>query len=104
MLLLCVQVGQGRPHIFCDMRLVDDKGQELPRDGQAVGNLQVWCAVDALCRGSDKKLEAGQVPCYVGCQTFRVAALPALTVALALPICLCGSNFEQLAVLAVGSP
>lgn len=47
-LLLCVQVGQGRPHIFCDMRLVDDKGQELPRDGQAVGNLQVWCAVDAL--------------------------------------------------------
>lgn len=23
------------------MRLVDDKGQELPRDGQAVGNLQV---------------------------------------------------------------
>jgi acyl-CoA synthetase (AMP-forming)/AMP-acid ligase II len=36
-----VQVGQGRPHIFCDMRLVDDKGRELPRDGQAVGNLQV---------------------------------------------------------------
>jgi hypothetical protein len=41
--VLCcaMQVAQGRPHIFCDMRLVDDKGRELPRDGQAVGNLQV---------------------------------------------------------------
>jgi hypothetical protein len=39
--LVCVQVGQGRPHIFCDMRIVDDTGRELERDGQAVGNLQV---------------------------------------------------------------
>lgn len=41
--VLCcaTQVGQGRPHIFCDMRIVDDRGRELPRDGQAVGNLQV---------------------------------------------------------------
>ena len=42
-----VQVGQGRPHIFCDMRLVDDTGKELPRDGEAVGNLQVGHWVDS---------------------------------------------------------
>ncbi len=32
---------QGRAHIFCDYRIVDDAGQELPHDGQAVGHLQV---------------------------------------------------------------
>ncbi|GLC58946.1 hypothetical protein PLESTB_001420200 [Pleodorina starrii] len=32
---------QGRPHVLCDMRIVDDGGRELPHDGKAVGNLQV---------------------------------------------------------------
>uniref|UniRef100_A0A383WNB5 AMP-dependent synthetase/ligase domain-containing protein n=1 Tax=Tetradesmus obliquus TaxID=3088 RepID=A0A383WNB5_TETOB len=35
------QEGQGRPHLFCDMRLVDDEGKQLPNDGKAVGHLQV---------------------------------------------------------------
>ncbi|WIA41363.1 hypothetical protein OEZ86_004955 [Tetradesmus obliquus] len=32
---------QGRPHVLCDMRLVDDSGEVLPHDGSAVGDLQV---------------------------------------------------------------
>ena len=32
---------QGRPHVLCDMRIVDDGGRELPHDGQSVGHLQV---------------------------------------------------------------
>jgi fatty-acyl-CoA synthase len=36
-----LQEGQGRPHLFCDMRLVDDEGKQLPNDGKAVGHLQV---------------------------------------------------------------
>mmetsp|Transcript_16399 Transcript_16399/g.48865 ORF Transcript_16399/g.48865 Transcript_16399/m.48865 type:complete len:344 (+) Transcript_16399:830-1861(+) len=35
------KVKQGRPHILCDMRVVDDKGVELPHDGKAIGHLQV---------------------------------------------------------------
>ena len=32
---------QGRVTPFVDMRIVDDDGQELPRDGRAYGDLQV---------------------------------------------------------------
>ena len=32
---------QGRAHLFTDMRIVNDEGQELPWDGQAAGELQV---------------------------------------------------------------
>ena len=32
---------QGRPHIFADMRIVDDSGKELPMDGKAAGEVQV---------------------------------------------------------------
>ena len=32
---------QGRPHMFLDMRIVNDAGEELPHDGKASGNLQV---------------------------------------------------------------
>eukprot|EP00879_Flechtneria_rotunda_P013367 GHRR01013957.1.p1 GENE.GHRR01013957.1~~GHRR01013957.1.p1 ORF type:complete len:477 (+),score=139.27 GHRR01013957.1:1442-2872(+) len=39
--LIGIKVSQGRPHVFCDMRIVDDAGKELPQDGQTVGNLQV---------------------------------------------------------------
>ncbi|KAF8064630.1 alkK [Scenedesmus sp. PABB004] len=35
------KVGQGRPHVLCDMRIVGPDGAELPRDGAAVGSLQV---------------------------------------------------------------
>ncbi|KAF6251413.1 hypothetical protein COO60DRAFT_1675845 [Scenedesmus sp. NREL 46B-D3] len=38
---IALKEGQGRPHLFCDMRLVDDQGQQLPNDGKAVGHLQV---------------------------------------------------------------
>lgn len=34
---------QGRPHIFLDLRIVDDGGEDLPHDGVAFGHLQ--------CRG-----------------------------------------------------
>jgi hypothetical protein len=36
-----LKTAQGRPHVFCDMRIVDDNGKELPQDGKAVGHLQV---------------------------------------------------------------
>lgn len=36
-----LKLSQGRPHAFIDFRLVDDAGRELPRDGRAVGRLQV---------------------------------------------------------------
>ena len=32
---------QGRPAPFVDMRIVDERGAELPRDGKAFGDLQV---------------------------------------------------------------
>jgi fatty-acyl-CoA synthase len=32
---------QGRPHVFMDMRLVDDSGKEVERDGVGSGELQV---------------------------------------------------------------
>ena len=35
------QVKQGRPVYGVEMRIVDDSGTELPRDGKAFGNLQV---------------------------------------------------------------
>lgn len=35
-----LKLKQGRPHVFLDMRIVDDQGQELPWDGKAFGNLQ----------------------------------------------------------------
>jgi len=35
------QVKQGRPVFGVEMRIVDDSGTELPRDGEAFGNLQV---------------------------------------------------------------
>lgn len=42
LMLPCVlQEGQGRPHLFCDMRIVDDQGRPQPNDGKAVGHLQV---------------------------------------------------------------
>ena len=50
--VLQLQTTQGRPHNFIDMRIVDDNGKELPRDGKAMGHLQVgrrrvlhgfWC-------------------------------------------------------------
>lgn len=39
--IIDLKVSQGRPHVLCDMRLVDEAGRELPCDGKAVGNLQV---------------------------------------------------------------
>ncbi|EFN53923.1 hypothetical protein CHLNCDRAFT_48981 [Chlorella variabilis] len=38
--LVQLKLKQGRPHVFLDMRIVDDQGQELPWDGKAFGNLQ----------------------------------------------------------------
>ena len=32
---------QGRPHLFVDMRIVNDQGAELPWDGKATGEVQV---------------------------------------------------------------
>ena len=32
---------QGRPHVFVDMRTVDDSGKVLPMDGKAAGEVQV---------------------------------------------------------------
>ncbi len=41
LLIQCIsQEGQGRPHLFCDMRIVDDAGRVLPCDGKAIGHLQ----------------------------------------------------------------
>jgi fatty-acyl-CoA synthase len=39
--LMHLKTSQGRPHALCDMRIVDDGGAELARDGAAVGRLQV---------------------------------------------------------------
>jgi hypothetical protein len=38
---LQLKAKQGRPHIFLDMRIVDDAGKELPQDGKTSGNLEV---------------------------------------------------------------
>jgi hypothetical protein len=47
------KVAQGRPHVLCDMRIVDDDGKEMPHDGVAVGHLQVW-------RGGDWERKKGE--------------------------------------------
>ena len=38
---LHLKAKQGRPHIFLDMRIIDDAGKELPHDGKTSGNLEV---------------------------------------------------------------
>ena len=56
---------QGRPVPFVDMRIVDNRGAELPRDGRAFGDLQVrgphvvgrYFRVRALPRYKPKALE-----------------------------------------------
>lgn len=35
------RLSQGRPHIFSELRIVDDAGRELPWDGKAFGNLHI---------------------------------------------------------------
>eukprot|EP00890_Picochlorum_soloecismus_P001449 jgi/Picsp_1/2304/NSC_05768-R1_acyl- synthetase len=36
-----LRLTQGRPHIFCEYRLVDDTNNTVPHDGKSPGNLQV---------------------------------------------------------------
>jgi len=36
-----LKMKQGRPHVFLDMRIMGEGGEELPHDGRAFGNLQV---------------------------------------------------------------
>jgi fatty-acyl-CoA synthase len=36
-----LKLTQGRPHIFCEYRLVDDTNSVVPHDGKSPGNLQV---------------------------------------------------------------
>ena len=48
---MALKVKQGRPHMFCDMRIVDDEGKVLQHDGKSVGHLQV-------------RARAGRVTCY----------------------------------------
>jgi len=36
-----LKLRQGRPHIFCEYRLVNDRGDPVPHDGMSLGNLQV---------------------------------------------------------------
>ena len=35
------RMSQGRPHLFTDMRIVNDEGNEMPHDGKATGELEV---------------------------------------------------------------
>ena len=35
------RMSQGRPHLFTDMRIVNDEGNEMPWDGKASGELEV---------------------------------------------------------------
>ena len=52
-----VRARQGRPHVFVDMRIVDDSGKVLPMDGKAAGEVQVrgpiimssYFRVSAIC-------------------------------------------------------
>lgn len=39
--LTLMKLKQGRPHVFIDMRIIDEMGADLPWDGVAFGNLQV---------------------------------------------------------------
>ncbi|MCY4477261.1 MAG: long-chain fatty acid--CoA ligase [Gammaproteobacteria bacterium] len=55
------QLSQGRAPYGVEMRLVDDEGEELPRDGKAVGRLQVrgpWVA-NRYYRAEESALEDG---------------------------------------------
>ncbi|MBN9559456.1 MAG: long-chain-fatty-acid--CoA ligase [Alphaproteobacteria bacterium] len=69
-----VQALQGRSIIGCEVRLVDDAGKELPRDGQTVGELQVrgpW-VISGYFKG-----EGGQVVDQDG--WFRTGDVAAIT-------------------------
>ena len=52
-----MRVRQGRPHVFVDMRIIDDSGKVLPMDGKAAGEVQVrgpiimssYFRVSAIC-------------------------------------------------------
>ncbi|GBF88992.1 long-chain fatty acid-ligase [Raphidocelis subcapitata] len=56
-----LKTSQGRPHVFCDMRIVDDAGGELPHDGKAMGHLQVRgpIVVDRYHRAPAPAADAG---------------------------------------------
>ncbi|EFJ47845.1 hypothetical protein VOLCADRAFT_91458 [Volvox carteri f. nagariensis] len=57
---LGAKLKQGRPHVLCDMRIVDDAGRELAHDGKTVGHLQVrGPAVVARYFKSDKSAVNG---------------------------------------------
>ena len=59
--LLAQRLTQGRAPYGVEMRLVDDEGNELPRDGEAVGRLQVrgpWVA-SRYYRAEESALEDG---------------------------------------------
>jgi len=52
---------QGRPHVLCEMRIVDDEGRVLPHDGKAVGHLHVrGPAVVAQYLNTDKRAVDGE--------------------------------------------
>ncbi len=58
---LAERLGQGRAPYGVEMRLVDDDGKELPKDGKAVGRLQVrgpWIA-NCYYRAEESALEDG---------------------------------------------
>jgi hypothetical protein len=80
------KVGQGRPHIFCDMRIVDDGGRELPRDGQAVGNLQVR---RGLWRGQCSHTRARVCACV--CVCVYVCVCMCVCMCVYVFVCVCGS-------------
>lgn len=69
--LLDIKARQGRPHALCDLRIVDDQLRELPRDGQAVGNLEV-CACAAISRATDALSGRSARTSHLGCVPARV--------------------------------
>lgn len=67
--VITIKEGQGRPHLFCDMRIVDDQGKQQPNDGKAVGHLQVrgpivlerYHKADKLCVDANNWFDTGDV-------------------------------------------
>eukprot|EP00879_Flechtneria_rotunda_P024617 GHRR01026115.1.p1 GENE.GHRR01026115.1~~GHRR01026115.1.p1 ORF type:complete len:265 (+),score=70.67 GHRR01026115.1:511-1305(+) len=82
--IITFKEGQGRPHLFCDMRIVDDEGRELPHDGKTVGHLQVhahmrcvlWIracvcfGIDDVCNVFDQDTTSTSCPMLAGQWTF----------------------------------
>lgn len=60
-----------RPHLFLDMRIVDDNGKVMPHDGKAFGSLEVKGPIAMRQYFKVSRPPNGQLTSSLKCQAFQ---------------------------------